>query len=113
MYIGNQTAARSREILHFHGITRIVNCTKDMRNAFEDLRKKYESSLEGTKAAEASVCGGGDADRSERAEEDEKKKGKDIGYYRFVIYRYLSGSSFNILSRRLESFLARGIGTIS
>jgi len=36
VYIGNKTAAHSRDILKKHGITCIVNCTKTISNAFEE-----------------------------------------------------------------------------
>ena len=35
VFIGNQTASRSRQVLADNGITHIVNCTDDMPNVFE------------------------------------------------------------------------------
>jgi len=38
LYVGNQSAAQSRELLESKGITRIVNCTDNIPNFFEGKR---------------------------------------------------------------------------
>eukprot|EP00929_Paragymnodinium_shiwhaense_P030286 TRINITY_DN17189_c0_g1_i1.p1 TRINITY_DN17189_c0_g1~~TRINITY_DN17189_c0_g1_i1.p1 ORF type:complete len:452 (-),score=76.84 TRINITY_DN17189_c0_g1_i1:281-1636(-) len=36
VFIGNQTASRSRELMRSHGVNHIVNCTSDMEQYFQD-----------------------------------------------------------------------------